>query len=120
MKSKEFKDMNATDNLPLLKTDEGCLQESSAIIKYLCSLSGKMLGSNDYERSLVDQWFAYTNTTMRGTINQVNTGVFGTGDITLAAWNEATKNLKAQCKVLNTALEGRQFLVSNEVSCADY
>jgi glutathione S-transferase len=99
--------MNSTDNLPLLKTAEGSLQESSAIIKYLCSLSGKMLGSNDHERSLVDQWFAYINTTVRGTVNQVNMGIFGTGEITNAAWTDANKNLKAQLKVLNTALEGK-------------
>jgi len=34
-------------------------------------------------------------------------GIFGTGEITNAAWTEANKNLKAQTKVLNTALEGK-------------
>jgi len=107
LKSADFKAMNSTDNLPLLKTAEGSLQEASAIIKYLCSLSGKMLGSNEVERSLVDQWFAYVNTTMRGTVNQVNNGIFGTAEITQAAYNDANKNLKNQLKVLNTALEGK-------------
>jgi len=86
MKSKEFKEMSFTNNLPILQTAEGCLQEPSAIIKYLCLLNGKMLGCNDYERSLVDQWLAYVNTTMRRTIKQVNMGIFGTGEITNAAW----------------------------------
>jgi len=79
-----------------------------------------MLGSNDYERSLVDQWFAYVNTTMRGTINQVNTGIFGTGDITNKEWQDASKALKGQLGVLNKALDGKQFLVCDQVSCADY
>lgn len=69
LKTKEFKEMSSTDNLPLLQTAEGCLQESSAIIKYLCSLSNKCLGTNEVERSLVDQWFAYVNTTMRANLN---------------------------------------------------
>ena len=119
-KSADFKKMNQTDNLPVLSTAEGSLQESSAIIKYLCSLSGKMLGSNDYERSLVDQWFAYTNTTIRPTVSQVNQGIFGTSEITNDAWTAATKSLKDQLKVLNSALEGNQFLVGNSVSCADF
>ena len=120
MKKDDFTKNNQTGNLPMLSTAEGSLQESSAIIKYLCALSGKMLGENDYERSLVDQWFAYVNTTIRPTVNQINTGIFGTGEITLAAFNDANKNLKAQLKVLNTALEKNQFLVGNSVSCADY
>lgn len=78
-----------------------------------------MLGSNDYERSLVDQWFAYVNTTIRGTVRQVNTGIFGTGEITNAAYTEASKNLKGQTKVLNSALEGRQFLAGDQMTCAD-
>jgi len=47
-------------------------------------------------------------------------GIFGTGEITNTAWTDANKNLKAQLKVLNTALDGKQFLVGNEVSCADF
>lgn len=34
--SKEFKEMSQTQNLPFLQTSEGCLAETSAIIKYLC------------------------------------------------------------------------------------
>ena len=48
MKKDDFTKNNQTGNLPMLSTAEGSLQESSAIIKYLCSLSNKMLGSNDY------------------------------------------------------------------------
>jgi len=44
---------------------------------------------------------------MRGTVNQVNNGIFGTVEITQAAYNDANKNLKNQLKVLNTALEGK-------------
>jgi len=35
------------------------------------------------------------------------------------AWNEASKNLKAHIKMLNTALEGKQWLVGNTVTLAD-
>jgi len=78
--------MNTTGNFPILETEEGCLQESTAIIKYLCSLDEKLLGSNEIERSHVDQWFAYVNTAMRGTINQVNKGILGTGEMADSAW----------------------------------
>jgi glutathione S-transferase len=45
-------------------------------------------------------------------------GIFGTADVTQGNWNEASKNLKAHCKVLNTALEGKTYLCK-ELSCAD-
>merc|ERR1719272_2306578 len=67
-KTPEFKKMNSTDTFPILETAEGCVQESSAIVKYLCQLSNKGLGSTAAERSLIDQWFAYTNTTIRGNL----------------------------------------------------
>jgi len=35
-KSAEFKKLSSTDQLPLLETKEGGLQESSAIAVYLC------------------------------------------------------------------------------------
>lgn len=47
-------------------------------------------------------------------------GIFGTGEVTQANWNEAAKNLKAHCKVLNTALEGKTYIACcKEVTCAD-
>jgi glutathione S-transferase len=46
-------------------------------------------------------------------------GVFGNEDIFMSSWNEASKDLKAHCKVINNALEGKQWLVGNSITLAD-
>jgi len=44
--SKAHAKINPTGRLPLLQVEEGTIAGSSAIIKYLCRLSGKLGGSN--------------------------------------------------------------------------
>lgn len=61
----------------MLETSEGNLYECTAIAKYLCSLAGKLLGSNAVERSQVDQWVSYVNSTMGPGIETVCNGIFG-------------------------------------------
>jgi len=46
-------------------------------------------------------------------------GIFGWAEVTMADWNEASKNVKAHVKTLNTALEGKKWLVGNEMTIAD-
>lgn len=48
-------------------------------------------------------------------------GIFGWpgSEVTLTQFNEASKNLKANFKTLNTALEGKKWLVGNEMTIAD-
>jgi glutathione S-transferase len=110
---------NVLGQYPLLETDEGVLTQPTAIAVYLAEVAKKALGSNAVERALVDQWISYSNTTLAPTVEKVNTGIFGLGPITQNDYNDASKNLKAYVKVLNTGLEGKKFLAGNEPSVAD-
>ena len=69
--------------LPMLETSEGNLYESTAIAKYLCMLQAdsKLLGKNAVERSQVDQWVSYVNSTMGGGVETVCNGIFGWADV---------------------------------------
>jgi glutathione S-transferase len=51
--SKEFKQKNATGDLPCLETAEGCITENLAIIKYFARVAPekKLLGSSAIERA---------------------------------------------------------------------
>jgi elongation factor 1-gamma len=118
-KSDAYKKLTTTDKFPMLQTDEGCLHESTAICKYLCTVSKKLLGSNAVERSQVDQWVAYCNTQLFPTSYTVYKGIFGWAEVDKADWDQAGKDLKAHAKTLNTALEGKKYLVGNSVSLAD-
>ena len=117
-KSAAIKAINTTGKYPLLETADGCIQESSAIAKYFCALSGKFLGSNDIERTQVDQWISFASKSAE-THYTVLKGIFGWGDVTQGDWNDAAKAVKADFKIINTSLEGKQWLAGDSISVAD-
>lgn len=111
---------NNTGSFPVLETKEGSINEAIAISKYFCALAGdKMIGKTNVEKAQVDQWISFANTTLLPCATTVNQGIFGTEEMQQTVWNEASKNLKAHMKVLNTALEGKNWLVGKEASLAD-
>ena len=72
------------------------MHESTAIAKYFCSLGdGNYLGNGAIERSLVDQWISFCNTTLFEDAYTVCKGIFGWADVQAKDWNEAAKNIKA-------------------------
>jgi len=119
-KSAEWKGMMTTDTFPLLKTNEGCLQQSSAICVYLATLAGgKMLGSNAVERSQVDQWVSFANSTISPCATLVSQGIFGEAEIMQDTWNNAMKDLKSHLKVVDGALKDKKWLVGDSMTVAD-
>jgi elongation factor 1-gamma len=112
--------MMTTDTFPLLKTSEGCLQQSSAISCYLASLAGgKMLGTNAVERSQVDQWISFANSTIAPCATVVSQGIFGECEIMQDTWNAAMKDLKTHLKTIDNALKDKKWLVGSEMTVAD-
>ena len=119
-KTPAYKQITTTDKFPLLHTEHGMLHESSAIAKYFCTLAGgKFLGSNATERSQVDQWISFNNTTIWPCALTVYQGIFGWGEIKKEDYDTCSKDLKAHVKTLNTHLEGKKWLVGNEMTIAD-
>lgn len=89
-KTPAYKALTTTDKFPLLQTADGCLHESTAIAKYFCALNGnKHLGNNAIERTQVDQWIAFSNTSIFGPAYTVCNGIFGWRSISLEDFNEA-------------------------------
>ena len=120
-KTAGYKALTTTDKFPLLQTADGNLHESSAIAKYFCFLAGdKFLGNNSVERSQVDQWIAFGNASCFQSMYVVCQGIFGWGEgVTQGDWNEAAKQVKANFKTINTHLEGKKWLVGEEMTIAD-
>lgn len=117
--SKEYKEMNMLDQMPILSTSEGSLQDHSAICKYLCTLSNSHMGKTAAERSQVDQWISFRNSSLVNTCQTINDGVFGTGKVTDADFKAANTELGNHLRVMNTALDGKKWLVGDDVTCAD-
>jgi len=111
--------MTTTDKFPLLQTDEGCIHETTAICKYLCAVHGKYLGNNAVQRSQVDQWLSFNNSSLHHHAMQVYNGVFGWAKMESATYNNEINELKKNVRVMNTALEGKKFLLGDELSVAD-
>jgi len=104
----------------VLETAEGDVSSTNAVVKYVSALgAGKLLGASNIAKAQVDQWLAWRETTIAPTWKVVSAGVFGCPGIQAADYNEQAKNLKAHMKILNTALEGRKWLVGDSVTLAD-
>lgn len=120
LKSAEYKKVALTDKFPLLVTAEGGLQEPTSICKYFCALAGnKFMGTNAVQRSQVDQWVSFNNSSLAPLANAVNKGTFGWGEITDTEFNTSLNDLKKAIRTINTALEGKKWLLGDEVSIAD-
>ena len=89
--TKEIKNMNVLGKFPILHTEAGNLQEPTAIISYLASVAGKHNGSNEFEKSQVDQWLSFINSSLGLHVHTILMGILGTGEVTQAAWNESAK-----------------------------
>lgn len=53
-KTPEFLKRNPLGKIPVLETPEGHLYETSAILRHIARLSGKLYGTTPYETALVD------------------------------------------------------------------
>lgn len=120
-KTPEFLAKNPTGKVPVLETPEGCLFESSAILRYVAGLRPDrgLLGGSYYETALVNQWIDFVG----------NELVPQSQNVFYQMWNLIPKNKalaergKADTKkaigVLNNVLQSRTYLVGEQITAAD-
>jgi len=53
-KTPEFLKRNPLGKIPVIETAEGPLFETTAILRYIARVSGKLYGASNYEAGLVD------------------------------------------------------------------
>jgi elongation factor 1-gamma len=106
---------------PALETPEGCVTESVAIAKFFArkNADAKLLGASLWEEAQVDQWLAYTHTSLLQNFFKAGYGIFGWAPVDQEAFNESVKNLRESLKILNTHLEGKNFMVGEQITVAD-
>jgi glutathione S-transferase len=120
-KSKETKAKVLTGKFPFLETDHGVLFESGAIASFLAEKSegAKLLGANDFETAQVNQWVDYATGTIYSNLFPIFRATFGYPGVTSDQYTEAVKNIKENAKLLNTHLQGKDFLVGSTITVAD-
>jgi elongation factor 1-gamma len=120
-KGKEYKTKVLTGKFPALETEQGVLFESAAIARYIArkNTGAGLLGSNEHEASQVDQWIDFVNTALAPHNMIVYRATFGWVPVEAEVYNEALKTIKENLRVLNTHLQGKEYLVGGNVTVAD-
>jgi len=119
-KGKEFKSKSLTGKFPFLETEEGPLFESAAIARYFARRGGNssVAGESAWEQAQIDQWIDFSTSSVLPHLMSIYRGTFhNIGDAD--SYNESVKSIKDSLKVLNTHLQGKDFLVGNKITVAD-
>jgi len=59
--SKDFAAVYPFHKCPILMTSEGVISETMTILRYIARKTGKLLGKNEFESALIEQWLEYAN-----------------------------------------------------------
>jgi len=122
-KTPEFLAMNPCGKVPVMKTPEGPIFESNAIARYVARKADKgLLGSNDYEASVVDQWIEFYNHEVEAAAFSLLGHILGfSKQPTKEAFEVQSDRLKKALGSLETALSHstHKFLVADRVTLAD-
>jgi len=115
----EFTKLNANNKIPVLIDDGLVLTESGAILHYLAEKTGKLLPTDLTTRTEVMEALMF----QMGSLGPM----FGQYLVFAAAWqneyptvtNRYFKEVSRILSVMNTRLEGKEYLAGNEFSIAD-
>jgi len=120
-KTEEFLHKNPNGQVPTLETPDGPVWESNAIARYVARKGDKgLLGSNEYEATLVDQWIEWTRSKVEAPVRSLVMSLYGWGEPLVGEKHDQTKNeLLASVKILDKFLTGKEYLVGNRVTLAD-
>jgi glutathione S-transferase len=121
-----FLAVNPNGKVPALSDGDVKLWESHAIMAYLAAKTGSDLWPQDSTRQIdILRWLNWDTAHFSrhaGTLlfeNHIR-GFFGLGEPDAAAIEEATSFFKRFAGVLDQHLEGREYLVGNRLSIADF
>lgn len=121
----EFGELNPNRKIPTLVDGNFVLWESTAIMFYLAEKGGAMIPSDMHERMRMHQWISWNLAHMGpacGTLlfERVVKGLLGLGEPDAAAIKQGEGNFHRFAQVLNGHLKGREYLVGDSSSLADY
>jgi glutathione S-transferase len=124
-KTEEFSKMTPVGKVPVLEHDGEYLFESGAICRYIANLNDSPLYPGDsLPRARVDQWMDFFSCHLGHWLNKLyfeavikpNFNLGGPDEEGIA---EATKFAQLQLGMLNTHLEGSDWLANDALSIAD-
>ena len=121
--SERIKKLNPQAKVPILVTPEGPVYETMAIIRHISRLSNKHRGGSPYENALVDQWLSWASSDLSVIYPQFfyqHAGFEGPGISYKPEDIQRGKEAFLQkLSHLATSLQGKKYLVGNDVTIAD-
>lgn len=117
----EFKSKKAHWNFPMLETADGkIITQSVAVAQFIAHEAGRtdLTGANPWEAAQIDQFCCMAQAQIFGHSYKIGLTTFG-WQIDAAGHANALKEIKDQCKILNTHLQGKEFLVGGHLTLAD-
>ena len=120
----EFRAMNPHGRVPVIDDNGTIVWESHAILRYLAACYGRGSFWNDdaAERSRVDQWLDWSQTTLQPDfLVGVFWGFYRTPapQRNLSAIKESISRCSRHFQLLNRLISGQTFMLGNQLSLAD-
>ena len=120
----EFLRLNPAGKLPVLVDGEVVLNESVAIVLYLAGKYPErgLLPTDVVTRAEVDRWLLFTVSELEQPLWRIarNTFVYPEGQRLAADVPTASREFKEMAAVAESHLRGRQFVVGDTVTVADF
>ncbi len=103
-----------------MKTSQGVISESSAIIQYLADTHKPELhGIDAFSRAQVKQWVEFTNNEIKMHMKNVIYPLFGWAEFNKTDNENSSKALKEHFKLLEKHIAGKDYFVGSQVTLAD-
>lgn len=103
---------------PILKTKDGLLFSSHAIMRYLARETERLYGHNMYESSVIEQWLEFASE-MSANLVHITEAVLGHRLCTLEQFLIYKKEIFESLKTVDAFLKQHKYLGSNNISIAD-
>lgn len=117
----EFRALNAMGEVPVLEDGDITLSQSAVIQDYISSKTGKLGGQSADERREILRWMFFDNHKLSGTGGPLR---FNMNFLPAEKRNQGANDwlamrLASALKILDRALQGRDWLVGEQITIAD-
>lgn len=105
--------------LPLLETDQGCLIEANAIMRFLANGKTALTGKDAFESAKINSWCDFASNELDVQCSAVTYPIIGWMENNPAVTAQAMKDLKDSLKVIESHLTAETYLVGRAITLAD-
>ena len=123
-KQPEFLAKNPNGMVPVLEDDTVTLFESNAILGYLCAQTDTSLWPKTTARYSIMQWLSWEQAHLAPSFGPLLAQkIFGPmrgAEFDQEAWDEGLETYRKRAAALNSALEGKRYLVGDSLTIADF